>query len=96
MLLSSVSKHMGVILQDLEKMTWASLFICLSIFLWVFIFIKTFPLHKLDEVVDNTNIFGFLRALFHLQHMANFGTNNISISKTGVNLQGQCCDGSRG
>lgn len=31
-----------------------------------------FPLHNLDEVVDNTNIFGFLRAISNLQHVAKF------------------------
>lgn len=31
-----------------------------------------FPLHNLDEVVDNTNNFGFLRAVFDLQHVAKF------------------------
>lgn len=31
-----------------------------------------FPLHNLDEVVDNTNNSGFLRAVFDLQHVAKF------------------------
>lgn len=36
-----------------------------------------FPLHNLDEVVDNTNIFGFLRAVFNLQHVAKFWYQKI-------------------
>lgn len=31
-----------------------------------------FPLHNLDEVVDNTNIFGFLQAISNSQHVAKF------------------------
>lgn len=85
---------MGVIIQDLvREITWAFLFICLSIFLCFFG--KMFPLHNLDEVVDNTNIFGFLRVITNLQHVAKFCYYK-NTSETGVNLQGQCCDGSRG
>lgn len=39
-------------------MTEVFLFIYLSIFLFFFIM---FSLHNLEEVVDNTNIFGFSR-----------------------------------